>query len=914
MPRLSIRLLRLLLAAYPREFRARFGADLERDFADLLETRGARAAWAAAWSDLRRAMPMTHRDDQAARQRRHVVTLGGEPASAAGGRFGEAGFLAAASLDLRHAVRALVATPVFTVVTVITLALGIGATTAIFSLVNAALLRPIGYHQPERLMTVHEQLAGTRFPRAEMSPPDFLDLRALQRSFIDVGAYRTAEYELSGAGESRRVTVVSMSPSVIPLLGVAPARGRLFTTEEEQSPAATAIVTAAFAERIVGGADPVGRTLTLDRRPYTIVGVMPRGFEFPKRGPRMNGTPADIYTPLWFNPFERRARGSFHNHSVIGRLRDGVTAKQAMADINALGPAIHANYPAHLQGALTSVSLPVTPLQAEISGDVRRPLLLLLAAVSLVLLVACANVANLMLSRAVTRRREIGMRIALGAAAKRLFLMLFVESLLLAVMGAALGLVVGQWAIRLAAPAVLASAPAAAGVSLDGRVLAFALATSILTALVFGIAPLAAGLRRDGLDALRGGRTLSHARSRLQSSLVVTSVALAFVLLIGAGLLARSLANVMSVQSGVGDFNVVTMDLTLPYAAYNQASRVRAFVSTLQERLAAIPGVRAAAVASDVPIRGDGERRAVTPENLPEGAPPLAVAITWLHGDYFQTYRVPIVRGRLLTDDEIRNDRRSAIVSRGLAEKVWPGEDPIGKRFIWGMRGGGAVWQSVVGVAADVAEGSLTAEPLMHIYVPYAEMPDAVLSAPIGGLARRLSVAVSGHVDAASLTPLVRAAIAAGDPALAISQVSTLDDVVRDVAAPQRFSTMLMSAFAAVALLLAAVGLYGVLAFGVSQRTREIGVRLALGAPRRQVLGLVVRQGVVLAAAGLLIGGLVSAAAARLLRTLLFGTGIYDPLTFGLVPIVLAVVSLAACYIPARRAAVVDPMVTLRSD
>ena len=901
MGRLSIRLLRLLLAAYPREFRERFGADLERDFAELLETRGAGAAWTYAWSDLRRAMPMTHRDDQRARQRRYAVTLGADPG------FGAVWF------DLRHSIRALIKTPMFTVVTVATLALGIGATTAIFSLVNAALLRPLGYHQPERLMTVHEQLLGMRFPRAEMSPPDFLDLRQLQRSFTDVGAYRTAEYELSGAGLSRRVNVVAMSPSVIPLLGVAPARGRLFTAEEEQSPSSVVIVTAAFVERVFGGQDPIGRTVTLDRRPYTVVGLMPASFEFPKRGPRLNGVPGDVFTPLWFNPFERQARGSFHTHSVIGRLRDDVTPEQAIRDVNALGEVIRANYPAQLQGAISALQLPVTPLESEISGDVRRPLLLLLGAVTLVLMIACANVANLMLSRAVTRRREIGVRIALGAAANRLFQMLFIESLLLAALGGMLGLLAGQWAVRLAAPGVAAGAPAAAGVSLDGRVLAFALVTSIATALVFGIAPLVSGLRRDGHHSL-SGRTHTATRGRLPAALVVASVALAFVLLVGSGLLGRSLVNVMSVDSGVGDFNVVTMNVMLPYAAYNQGTRVRSFGWTLRDRLAAIPGVRAASIATDVPIRGDGERRAVTPENLAEGAAPLAVAITWLHGDYFDTYRIPVVRGRLLTDDEMMNDRRAAVVSRGLAERVWPGEDPIGKRFMWGVRGGGARWQTVVGVVADVADGSLTSEPLMHIYVPYAEMPDAVLGAPIGGLARRMTVAVSGRVEAASLAPMIRAAVAEGDPALAVSEVSTLDDVMREVAAPQRFSALLMAVFAGVALLLAAIGLYGVLAFGVSQRIREIGVRLALGAPRRQVLGLVIRQGMVLAATGLVLGGVAAAGAARLLRTLLFETGIYDPLTFGLVPIVLAAVSLVACYIPARRAAVVDPVVTLRPD
>jgi putative ABC transport system permease protein len=492
--------------------------------------------------------------------------------------------------------------------------------------------------------------------------------------------------------------------------------------------------------------------------------------------------------------------------------------------------------------------------------------------------------------------------------------LLFIESLLLAASGGGLGLLLGQWAVQLATPAVTAAAPAASGVELDGRVLAFALITSIATALVFGIAPLATGLLRDGQEALRGGRTHTAAGRRLQSSLVAASVALAFILLVGSGLLARSLISVMSTDSGVGDFNVVTMDVTLPYAAYNQATRVRSFVWTLQDRLSALPGVRSAAIATDVPIRGDGERRAVTPENLPPGAAPLAVAVTWIHGDYFTTYGIAIVRGRRMTDDEIRNDRRSAIVSRGFADRVWPGGDPIGKRFMWGVRGGGAVWHNVVGIADDVVDGSLTSEPLMHVYVPYGEMPDAVLGAPIGGLARRVTVAAAGYVDAASLTPLVRGAIAAGDPALAISQASTLDDVIREVSAPQRFNTALMAAFATVALVLASIGLYGVLAFSVTERSREIGVRLALGARGRQVVGDVVVQGMRVTLAGLAIGGAGAFAAARLLRSQLHGTDAHDPLTFAIVPLVLAVVALAACYIPARRAAVVDPMVTLRSE
>ena len=898
----ATRLLRALLRVYPAEFRERFGCDLEQDFAELLKTRGRAAAWRCALSDLRRALPMTHTHDQRARQRRHAMTLGSE------------GAMGSLLFDARHSVRALIKTPVFTVVTVLTLALGIGSTAAIFSLVNAALLRPLAYHEPSRLMTVHELLAGTRFPRAEMSPPDFLDLRRLQRSFTDVGAYRTRGYELSGAGPSRRVTVAATSPTLFPILGATPARGRLFTAAEERSPSAVAIVTDGFARNMFPGREAIGETIHLDRQPFTIVGVMPPGFEFPKRGPRVNGVPAEVYTPLWFNPFERTARGMFHTHSVIGRLRDGVTPEQAARDVNALGDTIRANYPAVLQATLTGVQLPITSLEEEVSGAVRRPLLILLGAVSLVLFVACANVANLFLSRAVRRRHEIGVRIALGAGGHRLFQMLLVESAMLTAAGGALGLAVAYGAVRGAATAISTSVPAAAAVTIDARVLAFAMALSMLTAFAFGLAPMLTGLRQHGQDAARGVRTHTASRGRLASALVVSSVAMAFVLLVGSGLLGRTLLAVMSANAGVGELQVLTVDVMLPHAAYNDAVRMRGFYTSLQAKLSALPGVKAAAISSDVPIRGDGERRAVTPDSLPEGAAPIAAAVTWIHGDYFRTYGIPIVRGRNLTTDEHATNRRAAIVSRGFAERAWPGEDPIGKRLLWGIRGGGAAWQTVVGVAADVVDGSLTSEPLLHVYVPYAEVPDAALGAPTAGLLRGLSIAVNADTAPAVVLPLVRSAIASLDPALATSRVTTLDEMMFDLASPQRFSAWLLTAFATGALLLAAIGLYGVLAFNVARRTREIGVRLALGARRGHVLAMVVKQGCVLVGVGLLLGLAGALGAVRLLQSLLHGTGAYDLATFTIVPAVLAAVSLLACYLPARRAAILDPMIVLRSE
>ena len=901
----SIRLLRLLLRTYPREFRERFGADLEGDFSELMATRGPAAAWKYALSDMRRAVPMTHSDDQRARQRRYVITLGGES------------HMGSLLFDLRHSVRALISSPIFTAVTVITLALGIGANSAIFSLVNAVLLRPLGYQDPERLMMIHEIIPESRVPRFGVSPPDYADLDQYQGSFTDIGAYRTRTMELSGSGTPESISVAQTTAAVFPLLGAAAADGRTFLPTEDQSEQSVAVITESLRRRRFAASSPVGERITLDRRPYTIVGVMPAGFEFPKRGPQFNGTPADVYLPLVFNPFERQARGMFYNHSVIGRLKDGVTMEQATRDTAALAARVMENYPAQLRNAGWNLQIAATPMLEEISGQVRRPLLILLGAVGLVLFVACANVANLFLSRAVARQREMGVRVALGASRHRLFQMLLVESLLLALASGAVGLLIANWVLR-AVPAVLtASLPGVSDVSLDIRVVSFTMGLSIVTALFFGLVPMVAGMKRELTDALREGARSAGGRRqhRLQGGLVVASVALAFVLLVASGLLIRSFNNLMNAESGIHALNVLSLEVSLPYAGYNQAPRVRSFYQTVQDRITAIPGVKAGVVTTDLPLRADGERRAFFPEGAdPSGGIPPSIALTWAHGDYFSTFGIPLVRGRNFTTEEQMENRLVVIVSKNLADRYWPGEDPIGKRLKWGLASSPNPWQTVVGLAGDVVDGPLGSDPVIHVYSPYSETNDQGLASPLGGLWRNMKVAVNGDVDAASLTPSVRAAIAAVDPALAIANVTTMREVVRDLSAPQRFSATVLTAFAAGALLLAGIGLFGVLAFGVAQRTREIGVRVALGAARSEVVGLIVKQGMLLVGMGLVIGLFGSLAATRVMRSLLYETDVYDPLTFAIVPGLLALVSLAACYVPARRAAVVDPMVTLRSE
>jgi putative ABC transport system permease protein len=906
--RLSRAAYRLLLRAYPREFRERFAGDLEADFVEMLGARGRRHAWRRVVSDLCSAVPLTAADAIAERERLARIA----------GPINPHGESTVRSLlyDLRHAVRALAQAPAFTLVTVLTLALGIGANTAIFSLVNAVIVRPLGYPDPHRLMLIHggsPQSGATRF---EVSPPDYLDLVAYQQSFSAIGAYRTRRLEMSGRGEPQQVHGAEVTASLFHVLGVAAAHGRTFAPDEDQRESGVAVISHGLWMRQFNGAEVLGQALLLDRRPYTIVGVMPPSFAFPRRGAAANAQPADVWLPLVFNPFERQARGMMYNQSVIARLRDGVSAPQAAADTAALARRIQDNYPAPIRNAFT-LTIAAVPIADELTGQLRRPMLFLLAAVGLVLLVACANVANLILSRSVARQREIAVRAALGAGRLRLFQGLLSEGIVLAATGAALGLTLAFWALGAVPRALAAGLPAADDVPMDWRVVGFTSLLAAGSAALFALVPLTAGLRRDLNDLLREGSaraTAGRRQHRVQGALVITSVAFAFVLLAGAGLLLRSFNRLVAAPSGVHASEVLTMQVRLPVMAYRGAPPIRAFYRTLEERLRALPGVRAVAIASDLPLEPDGERRVFTPENAALRGLPSTVALTWVHGDYFGTFGVPLLRGRSFSPDEQADNRRVAIVSQRLAEASWPGEEPIGKRVKWGLADSPAPWHTVIGVAGDVVEGPPGSDPVIHMYVPYTEVPDAALGAPLAGLLRRFVIAVNGVGDPRVLAGPVRATVAALDPALPASQIQTIAQLERDRTAPQRFSALVVTGFGGVALLLAAIGLYGVLAFLVSQRHREIGIRLALGSTPREVVRLILRQGMVFAGAGLIVGAIAAVSAARLLRTVLFETTVYDPVTFVSVPVVLVVVTLVASYLPARRAAGVDPIVSLRND
>jgi predicted permease len=902
--RVSRALYRWLLRAYPREFRCHFRADLEADFAQMLAMLGRRAAWSRVCRDWLQSVSSTRAHSRAKARRARAIAYRGES------RMGSLMF------DCRQALAGLINAPIFSLVTIATLALGIGANSAIFSLVNAVLLRPVGFAQADRLMFVHEALPESKVPRFGVSPADYVDILAYQQSFAAMGAYRTRRLELSGTGDPEQIVAAQLTPPVLSILGVAPALGRVFS-DDDASGAFVAVISHGLRQRRFGGRDPIGSHLMLDRQPYTIIGVMPASFQFPRRGAEFNNLPADVWLPLVFTPFERNARGMFFNHSVIARLKDGVTAEQAVAEFGLMGPRIRENYPAIIRNTPFSLVVSPTPLLDELAGQVKRPLLILLGAVGLVLLIACANVANLMLGRAVSREREIGVRAALGASGHRLAQLMLLEGLLLALAGGALGLAVGHWVLRLMPAVLTTSLPGVMDVVLDGRVVLFTFVLSVVTALVFSFVPVAAGWRRDINHLLReSGRSAGGPRQhRLQGGLVVSSVALAFVLLVGAGLLVRSFAQLMAQQTGLSADNVLSVRVTLPPAGYSDAAPIRSFYRTLQERLMTIPGVRAASISSDLPIKEDGERRAFTPERSTDaGGQPPSIAVTWVHGPYFETFGIPLMRGRGFTAEEQAENRSAAVVSAALAARFWPGEDPIGKRIKWGLATSVAPWITIVGVAGDVVDGPLGREPVLHAYVPYSEVPDPALAGPLAGLLRSMTIAARSDGPAEALAGPVRTAVASTDAALAVSDVETIRQVVSDASAPQRFSAAVLAAFALGSLLLAAMGLYGVLAFSVGRRTREIGVRLALGADRGGVIRLVVRQGMRLVALGLGLGAAGAIAAGRVMTALLYETQWYDPATFAMVPLLLVAVSLLACALPAKRAASTEPVTALRAE
>jgi putative ABC transport system permease protein len=898
-------LYRLLLRAYPAEFRQRFASDMAEDFAAMLRDLGGWRAWRRAAVDLVQSVPRAH-----AQARRRQVAR-----SALSHR--KEGAMSSLVFDLRHAIRMLLRAPVFTVVTMMILALGIGANSATFSLVNAALLRPLEFRDPNRLVLVYEGIPLADLPKMTFSPPDFVDFSQYQRSFSQVAAYDCDTMELSGHGEPRRLDITRASAELFPLLGVEPIAGRTFSTSEDRPGHDVAVLSYGLWQRIFAGRlDAIGSTVRLDRRPFQVIGVMPATFEFPKRGPVSNGTPAEAWVPRAFSDTEKATRGVAFNNSVAARLAPGVPLEQAQTELSLLAPRISDNYPVEITSSGLRLALSAAPLSDEIAGQARTPLLLLFAAVGLVLLIVCANVANLILSRAAVRRREIGIRVALGASRRRLVQLQLCESILLSSVGGALGLAIAVSVVAALPAVIVTSLPGLSTVQLDWRVVTFTLGLSLLTAVAFGVAPVwatngdvASRLHEGGTRTAGGGRS-----QRIQQSLVTVTVTLAVVLLVGAGLLTRSFASLVATEPGFRPQQVLTVSVALPREAYPRGESVTSFIASALERLRALPGVVSASVSTDIPLESN-ESRAATPEHLTTSGSLPTVVVTWFQGEYFRTLGVPLQRGRLFTSEEQEQHREVAIVSASLAKRFWPGQDAIGKRLKWGGAASRAPWKTVVGVVGDVKDGPLREEPRAHVYVPVrnlvAEIDDAP---PASAWGRTWRFALQSGGNPTMLVPASRAALASLDSALPVTGIATMERQLADSLAPQRFSTVVLAAFASGALLLAAIGLYGVLAFAVAQRTREIGVRIALGASASRVTGMVVREGMRLVIVGLALGLIAATALTRAMTSLLYRTDPYDLWTFLLSPLVLCAVGAIACYVPARRAARIEPLTALRTE
>jgi len=822
--------------------------------------------------------------------------------------------------DVRYAIRTLGRAPGFSAVSVLTLAVTIGAITAIFSVVNGVLLRSMPFADPDRLVILYEAIPGALAGPIGFSAPDYVSFEQRARSFSGLAAFGNKEYELSGITQPERVTAARVSATLFDVLGVQPRVGRAFTRDDDVGRVPVAILSDALWRRSFG-ADPtiVGRAVVLDRRAYTVVGVMPATFVFPNRGPLFNSLPADLYVPISFTNDELTGFGSMYNNTVVGRLAPGVTVAQADAEARTVAEQMTKEiYPTELKQMGLVLSASVVPLRDETVGRVQTLLYVLLAAIGVVLLIACADLANLMLTRAAGRQREMAVRTALGAARSRIARQVLVESGLLAAAGGLLGVPLAYWGTRTLIRLAPDTLPRLHEIGLDARVLAFAAATSVLTALLCGVLPAIESSRRpDGQTLKDGGRasTPGSRQRRMFGTLVIVQFALAVILLVGGGLLIRSFSRLMSVNPGFRPDHVQALQTNLPAAAYPTGRDVRGFYRRLMERIERLPGVGAAGAATCLPL-AVRERRAVTLESQPpeSATVPHAVAHDWTIGRYFDALGITLIRGRFLSDHHTPTSERVVIINETMAKRFWPGREPVGQRIAWGGRENHGPWMRIVGIVGDVKQGPLNTQTEVQTYQPWEQVGDDMIAENVTGALRSMTVIVRGTSDASALAAAVRAQVHDLDQSLPVGQVQMLPDVVSASAGPQRFNTVILGSFAATALLLAALGIAGVLAISVSHRTQEMGVRMALGAQRGDLLRLVIGQGMTLAIAGLLIGGPVAFVLSRFMSTLLFEISPRDPMTFGAVSTLLVVVALLACYIPARRATRVDPMIALRYE
>ena len=818
--------------------------------------------------------------------------------------------------DVRYALRNLRSNPGFTIVATIALAVGIAANAAVFTIVDAVLLRALPYTNPDELVTIFEKVPGAPVDKFDFSAPDFEIVRANTRFHAGMFAYRNGTFELSGVRESERIVSTRVSPEFFTVLGVSPVIGRALTADDDRQGAKVVVLSYGLWTRGFGR-DPaaIGRSISLDRQPYTIVGVMGETFEFPPRGAETNGEPAALFLPISFTPYEREAFGSMYNNSVIARLRPGVSLQQARSDLASLIAPLAERYPPELRQLAGQLSLPMWPFLDEVVGRSRRMLLVLMGAVATVLLIGCVDVANLMLTRASSRQREIALRSALGASPARVVRQLVTEGFVLSAFGGVLGLMLTYWSVRVLVTLAGTSLPRSESIAVDGRVLVFTMAVALLTPLIFGVVPALRTAVAATFEALKEGSrggSGGRARHRLLDSLVVTQFALALVLSVGAGLLLRSFVRLLSTDPGFRAEHVVTASVTLPSGRYTTAAQLKTFFQQLTDAAGSIPGVQAAATSTDRPLNIQ-ERRTFTPDPSAQLLPELSriIAATWTDGRYFEALGIPLKRGRFLRDSDGRDGGRVVIVSEMLAKRLWPNQDAVGHQIKWGIQESTAPWMTVVGVVGDVNQNALGTETIPQTYEPIVQQSDSANSI---AFYRTVHLIARSDRDPAVVLAGVRAVVQRLDPELPLSDPKAVADVVAASVQPQRFSMTVVGVFALVALGLAAIGIYGVLANAVTQQTHEIGVRMALGASAATVIWTVLRRAMLLMAFGVAVGLSAAFALARVMGGLLYEVTPTDGVAFAGAALVLAVLALAASLVPAWRATRVDPLVALRAE
>jgi putative ABC transport system permease protein len=799
--------------------------------------------------------------------------------------------------DLRYTVRVLLKKPAFTAIVVLALAIGIGANTAIFSVVNAILLRPLPYKDFDRISMIWMDNPKLGVKEDWHPYPNYVDYKEQNQVYEDMAAFNNRSFNLTGAGDPVRVLGAWNTASLFSVLGVPPSNGRVFTEEEEEPGKDLVVVLSDGLWRSRFGRDPniVGQTISMNGANRTVIGVMPAGFSFPDKT-------TEVWVPLAISPQRKQDRNAI-SFKAVGRLKPGVSMAQARAEMGAIAKRLDEQY------SRSDYGVNLVMLRDQETGSVKPALLVLLGAVAFVLLIACANVANLLLARAAIREKEIAIRLAIGARRSRIIRQLLTESAVLGLVGGAAGLLLAVWGLRVLVALSPGDIPRFDQAGIDGRVLVFTLAVSLLTGLIFGLVPSLQASKPDLNSTLKeGGRgtTGGAGALRVRNLLVVSEIALSLVLLVGAGLLIRSFIRLQQFDLGFNPDNLATMRIQLPGTKYREAAQVEAFYKQLFERIESVPGVQSVGAISDVFLSDtpNSTNFSIEGRPVPTGADSIEVPLDSVSPGYFRTMGIPLQRGREFDERDVRGSTPVVIVNETFVRRFFPDEDPLGKRFVYGGAGpDNNQWITIVGVVGDMRRTGFDRPVRPETFLPHSQATSGTLT---------IIARTSG--DPASLSNTLRGEVWAIDKDQSVFDLKTMDQTLSEMSSQRRFNMLLLGVFASLALTLAAVGIYGVMSYSVAQQTHEIGIRMALGAGQTDVLGMVVRRGMLLAASGIGIGLIGAIALTRLMSSLLYGVSATDPLTFVVIPIVLGIVALGACFVPASRATKVDPMIALRYE